>query len=168
MCDAEGKLNCYVHMRSNDILFGTSAVNIPEFTFLQQIMAQICGLPLGKYYHIANNLHYYEDKEDMVKSCLSEKEETIHEMDTFQYAQDQITLEDVDKAIDILLLYVTQLNNGNYLTAKNPFFAEKRLQVFSDYAEVFRLAFCKKNKVDPENGEFYHPQLQVLYQRGAL
>jgi len=168
MCDSEGKLNCYVHMRSNDILHGMSVINVAEFTFLQQIIAQVCGLPLGQYFHIANNFHYYDDLEDLVKNCLKEKIEPIPEMSDFSYAQEQIELKDVDKAIDIMLAYEAQLLRGEDLTAKNPFFVDRRLQVFSDYAEVFRLAQCKKRKVDPVNGEFFHPQLQVMYQKGML
>ena len=168
MCDKDGKLNCYVTMRSNDIIHGAGAINIAEFTFLQQLVAQVCGFPLGKYYHLANNLHYYEDMEEMVNGMLEEKIEKVPEMNVFSYDMSPITLEDVDKAIDIMLFYVASLAQGNRLTEKNPFFTEKRFQVFSDYAEVFRLFFCKKKKVDPVNGEFYHPMLQVLYHRGQL
>ena len=168
MCDSEGKLNCYVQMRSNDILHGMSVINVAEFTFLQQIVAQICGLPLGQYSPIANSFHFYEDTKEMIDACGKEKIEPIAEMKSFSYAQEQIELKDFDKAIDIMLAYEAQLVRGEDLTAKNPFFVDRRLQVFSDYAEVFRLAQCRKHKVDPVNGEFFHPQLQVLYQKGML
>ncbi|MGL5913529.1 MAG: thymidylate synthase [Bacteroidales bacterium] len=168
MCDDEGRLCCYVHMRSNDIIHGMSVINVAEFTFLQQILAQICGFPLGNYYHIANNFHYYEDMDEMAEKCLSEKIQPIPEMDTFAYEQKSIDLSDVDRAIDIFLAYESSLRRGQSLNEKNPFYTENRLQVFSDYAEVLRLFQCKKQNVDSVCGEFFHPQLQIMHQRGLI
>lgn len=168
MCNSKGELNCYVHMRSNDVLHGLSAINVAEFTFLQQIVSQICGLPLGRYYHIANSLHYYEDLSSMVEKCSKEKIKEIPEMEGFSYEKKELSLGDVDKALDILLSYESSLVKGLNLTEKNPFYVDDRLQVFSDYAEVLRLANCRKHKVEVENGEFFHPQLQRMYQEGQL
>lgn len=55
------KLDLVVHMRSNDFLWGASAVNIFNFTFIQEYLASMLGFDLGCYYHIANNIHYYEN-----------------------------------------------------------------------------------------------------------
>ncbi len=62
----KGKLNCYVTMRSNDLLWGASAVNIFNFTFMQEYMSKLLGIPIGKYYHIAHNFHFYEDFLDRI------------------------------------------------------------------------------------------------------
>ena len=56
-----GKLDMTVLMRSNDIMWGASAVNIFNFTFMQEYFSAIFGLEVGSYYHIANNFHYYEN-----------------------------------------------------------------------------------------------------------
>lgn len=64
----DGKLNLYVWMRSNDILWGAQAVNWYNFTFMQQYVAKILGVPLGSYYHIVDNMHYYEDSLDMIRT----------------------------------------------------------------------------------------------------
>lgn len=53
-------LDMVVHMRSNDLYWGASAVNIFNFTFMQEYFSRILGLQIGKYYHIVNNLHYYK------------------------------------------------------------------------------------------------------------
>lgn len=67
----DGKLNLYVWMRSNDAVFGFSAVNLYNFTLMQQYVAKILGVPLGSYYHIADNFHYYENKKDLVELLAS-------------------------------------------------------------------------------------------------
>src|SRR5699024_613430 len=57
------KLNLTVYMRSNDFMWGASAVNIFNFTFILEYFAQILNLEIGDYYHIANNFHYYKEHE---------------------------------------------------------------------------------------------------------
>jgi thymidylate synthase len=54
------KLNLTVYMRSNDFIWGASAVNMFNYMFMQEYFASILGLDVGEYYHIANNLHYYD------------------------------------------------------------------------------------------------------------
>ena len=49
-------------MRSNDMLWGASAVNIFNFTFMQEYFAAMLNMEIGSYFHIANNFHFYEDK----------------------------------------------------------------------------------------------------------
>ncbi|MET0464045.1 MAG: thymidylate synthase [Chitinophagaceae bacterium] len=62
----KNSLDLVTHMRSNDLFWGASAVNIFNFTFIQEYFASILGLEVGNYYHIVNNLHYYEDFQDKV------------------------------------------------------------------------------------------------------
>lgn len=57
----DGKLNCYTHMRSNDILWGFSAVNVSNFAFMQEYVASVLGVPIGSYYHLVDNFHVYEE-----------------------------------------------------------------------------------------------------------
>jgi len=52
-------LDMVVHMRSNDFFWGTTAVNVFNFTFMQEYFSKMLGLEIGSYYHIVNNLHYY-------------------------------------------------------------------------------------------------------------
>lgn len=65
------KLNLVVSMRSNDLIWGAGAVNVFNFTFMQEYFAAILGLEVGSYYHIANNFHFYEDKRAMVEAIAS-------------------------------------------------------------------------------------------------
>lgn len=61
------KLDLIVKMRSNDLIWGASAVNIFNFTYMQEYVAAILGLEVGNYYHIADNLHYYDRHTEMVR-----------------------------------------------------------------------------------------------------
>lgn len=67
----DGKLDTYVHMRSNDYMWGATGVNIFNFTYLQEIFAYILGMEVGVYYHIANNFHYYERHRTKVEMLAS-------------------------------------------------------------------------------------------------
>lgn len=59
----QGKLDLIVYCRSNDLLYGASGINWFEFTVLQELVAELAGLPLGEYYHVSNSLHYYAEFE---------------------------------------------------------------------------------------------------------
>lgn len=59
MKNTRGELDLVVKMRSNDLLWGFSAVNVFNFTWIQEYFSYILGLPVGTYYHQADNLHVY-------------------------------------------------------------------------------------------------------------
>lgn len=56
----EPKLDLLVGMRSNDLMWGFSGVNVVNFCLLQELVASLCGLELGTYRHVASNMHIYE------------------------------------------------------------------------------------------------------------
>lgn len=64
-------LDLVVFMRSNDAIWGLSGVNAFEFTFLQEIVAQMTKFDLGRYYHTSNSLHYYDDLQNRVQKMRS-------------------------------------------------------------------------------------------------
>lgn len=83
---SSNKLDLIVTMRSNDFIWGASAVNIFNYTFMQEYMAAILGMEVGNYYHIAENFHYYERHSEKVKllaSLKAPKECPIHFEKTF-------------------------------------------------------------------------------------
>jgi thymidylate synthase len=58
VCD--GKLNMNVVSRSSDVIWGLFGINIAEWTFLQEYVAQMVGVPVGTYTHFTSNLHIYD------------------------------------------------------------------------------------------------------------
>jgi thymidylate synthase len=82
----EGKLDCTVTMRSNDCIWGMSAVNVFNFTLMQEYIAGILGLEIGNYYHFVTNFHVYEDKVDQLKEIVeNNKVEDYKSKHNFQY-----------------------------------------------------------------------------------
>ena len=54
------KLDMFTYMRSNDAYKGLPH-DIFAFTFLQEILARVLGVGLGRYWHAAASLHLYDD-----------------------------------------------------------------------------------------------------------
>lgn len=77
----DGKLNLYVWMRSNDFIWGAQAVNIPNFTLMQQYVAKILNVPMGSYFHVVDNFHFYESSRELVETLAEVKMEDAYEMD---------------------------------------------------------------------------------------
>lgn len=67
-----GALDLTVFIRSNDLIWGWSGVNVFEFTVLQELVAAVLKMPVGRYFHISNNLHVYERYWNMVRRIRSE------------------------------------------------------------------------------------------------
>jgi hypothetical protein len=57
---SDGKLNMNVVSRSSDVIWGLFGINIAEWTFLQEYVAQMVGVPVGVYTHFTSNLHIYD------------------------------------------------------------------------------------------------------------
>lgn len=97
------KLNLIVSMRSNDFIYGASAVNIFNYTFMQEYFASILGLDIGYYIHIANNMHYYELHSDLLTTLasISEAEDkgtsfptTFHSLEEFDNLLSQLVAQE--------------------------------------------------------------------------
>ena len=74
--EEEPKLDMKVQMRSNDIFYGLS-YDAPFFAFVQQTLWHWLkntyeNLQLGKYYHCADNIHYYEAHFDLASRIEKE------------------------------------------------------------------------------------------------
>lgn len=67
-----GKLDLVVFVRSQDLLWGMSGVNIFEFTVLQELVSILTGIPLGSFFNVANSLHYYAEFEPRMERMRAE------------------------------------------------------------------------------------------------
>lgn len=143
------KLDVVVKMRSNDIIWGASAVNIFNYTFMQEYMAAILGLEVGEYFHFADNFHYYNRHKEMIEN-LSEMKEVIDV--PYTYDKTFRNLEDFDKLVKELSFEESMMRsdtNYAYREFSDPF--------FRDWYNVLYL-FKRKANV-----EFVNPILQKLY-----
>lgn len=117
------KLDLIVRMRSNDLIWGASAVNIFNYTFMQEYVSAILGLEVGNYYHIADNFHFYERHTELVKK-LSELREWNDEPTIF--SKKFHSLDEFDELITKLLKEEISMrtNMRDYMRIKfdDPFF----------------------------------------------
>lgn len=119
------KLNLIVSMRSNDLIWGASAVNIFNFTFMQEYFAAILGLEIGAYYHIANNMHYYDDKQKLVEDIAAVDSVTDEH---FEYTKSFRSLNSFDALLNQLSQEEQKMrvegNNYHYHTFVDDFFQD--------------------------------------------
>lgn len=66
----DGKLNCVVTVRSNDVPLGMP-FNITQYAVLTHLLAQVAGLKVGKLYYNAKDLHIYENQIDGIKEQIN-------------------------------------------------------------------------------------------------
>ena len=102
-------LDLTVHMRSNDFIWGATGVNIFNFTFIQEYFAQILGLEIGAYYHVADNLHYYDQFRNIVEAVADESKP---QDDYYRYKKSFTTLKEFDERLHAFQEYEMQLRDG--------------------------------------------------------
>ncbi len=113
--ERDGKLDLTVHMRSNDLIWGFSSVNVSNFTRMQHYVAQGLGLPVGEYWHIADNLHYYSRHEELVKNLasLDPCAEKVNRFNWFSYKVGaKLSFEQLLRNLQILSKIETSLKEG--------------------------------------------------------
>ncbi|WP_336721663.1 thymidylate synthase [Paraflavisolibacter sp. H34] len=147
------KLDVIVHMRSNDFVWGAGGVNIFNFTFMQEYFAQIIGLEVGAYYHIVDNLHYYEPMYERVKKLAGIEEVSDQ---GYLYNKSFNSLKEFDEKLNALQQYEEELR-------------EKRVkslvqfddEFFDDWAKVFFMKNVKQTSLL----SFAHPALNNIAKR---
>lgn len=75
----EGALNLTVVMRSNDLFWGFSGVNVYNFTMLQQVVAACLKVPVGVYSHLSNNLHVYDRHFEALDNIASTRQVDMYD-----------------------------------------------------------------------------------------
>lgn len=132
------KLNLTVYMRSNDILWGASAVNIFNFTFMLEYFSQLLGLEIGNYYHISSNFHFYKKHIDVIESI---SQINITNDIEFIYPKSFNNLTEFDKKINLLIDEEQKLRNGihsNMIDFGDSFFNDwfKTFYVFNTHKVI--------------------------------
>lgn len=144
----QNRLNLTVYMRSNDILWGASAVNIFNFTMMQEYFAKMLNMEIGDYYHVANSFHYYDDYKEKINDIASVS--NYHDKG-FIYNKSFNSLEDFDKLVNLL-----SVNEEKSRNAISIFESELNDDFFNDWLKVF-IHFNTKQKV-----AFVNPILNEL------
>lgn len=58
-------LDMTVCCRSNDAVWGAYGANVVHFSFLHEFVSLAAKLKMGAFYQVSNNMHYYEEREDV-------------------------------------------------------------------------------------------------------
>ncbi len=87
MCAPDGHLDVYVHIRSNDLFWGYSGVNCPNWCLLLQLVCAATGLQVGDYYHVADNMHVYERHRAAMRRTWDAELPTMYDHVTWHYPQ---------------------------------------------------------------------------------
>ncbi len=133
----EGKLNFTTTMRSNDLIFGFGHINLFNFSFMQEYWSSILTIPVGQYYHFANNFHIYEDKLEMVKSIAEAQD---YEDESYEYEKTFNSLTEFDSMLKKLEDLEEELRKNSYDSGfrfEDPF--------FSDWHNIFIWKWMKNN-----------------------
>ena len=138
-------------MRSNDFMWGASAVNIFNFTFIQEYFAQILNLRIGEYYHIANNFHYYDIHKEQIRE-ISKVEGVIDE--GFEYSKTFTSLTEFDTKVNILQLEEEKLRSNRKIGLM-----DLKDDFFNDWLKTF-YCYNTKNKT-----KFVNPILNSLFKK---
>ncbi len=131
------KLNLTVYMRSNDVLWGASAVNIFNFTFMQEYIARLVGLEVGDYYHIANNFHFYEGHKDKIEKVAAVREFTD---EFFDYNYSFCNLSEFDNQI-------RKMEVAEFQITRNDLLVDFQDDFFNDWYKVLYLKKTKREVV---------------------
>ncbi len=150
-----GKLDCTLYIRSNDLLYGLQAVNVFNFTFMQEYVANLLGLPVGTYHHVANNLHYYDDKSGLVQTIAGKDFEAYDsEFGVWQYPSPAPDLKAFDEEIHNLCQYEMKVRaTKDYWASLFP------TEFFCDWGKVFLQYHSKQKEI------FFNPYLNKLFNK---
>lgn len=161
----DGKLDCTVTMRSNDCIWGMSAVNVFNFTLMQEYIAGILGLPVGTYYHFVTNFHVYEDKVDQLKEIVENNK--VEDYDSKYYCQYSLnsSLKAFDRGIKLVFKFEEELRNGKFKGDieeyfKWNFYKDENSALWRDWCLVFY-----KHAFPTEKVEFENPYLNDLFSK---
>lgn len=145
----DGKLDLTVFLRSNDLIWGLSAVNVFNFTMIQEVVSLLVGVPMGKYIHIANNLHIYHDHIKMLDEIIDSYNPTIE-----SYHYDGCKLSYNDFMNELKLAFVI-IENG----IENGFTSEKQFK----HPLIDDLFIGINNKFRKNKRRFHNPIFNGLY-----
>lgn len=150
MKSVDGKLDFTAYLRSNDTIFGFSHVNLFNHTFMLEYWSAILGIPMGKYYHFANNLHVYENKLDMIQAIA---DASNYEDESYTYKKNFKSLKEFDHLI--LVLEKAELESRSSFVE----IPEEFDDFFSDWLRIFITKNAQKKGWKPVSNYFVNPIL---------
>lgn len=143
----------------HNCVWGFSAVNVFNFTLMQEYIAAMVGVPVGSYFHKADNLHVYQEFLPLVEQVAKKEIGTFPSGTNFTYTPTYKSLKEFDYLIKQLSSFESMCREGvvskNELRgALDSMFQD---ELFSDWAKVIFRYWTK------ETVEFKNPLLNELF-----
>jgi len=163
-CNENNRLDMLVSAGRIDDLFMWYKI-ISPFAFLHQVVSDLTEIPMGISRFMVGCL--CTSALTHPKHLRSQQFPVINIHD-FQYPNGKLSLQDMDTLMSIMVEFVSRLDE-NSLSRANPFEGDTRVQMWSDYAEIFRAWKAEKlgYKIQMEQN-FHHPQLRFVYKGEAV
>ena len=86
-----GKLDLTVCVRSNDVIWGAYGANAVHMTFVQEYLAGLIGVPVGKFYQLSNNWHAYTE----VLDRFMNSDDLVHSSSSNLYVTGRVVAEPI-------------------------------------------------------------------------
>ena len=138
---------------------------ISPFTFLHQIISDLTEIPLGCSKFMIGELYTSILVHPQYLKSLNIPVVNMHD---FKYPNSKLTLRDIDTLVSIMVEFVSRLDEKS-LSRANPFDGDERVQLWSDYAEIFRAWKAEQLGYSVEMEQnFFHPQLRFIYKGESL
>ena len=118
----EKQLDCYVYMRSNDILWGAFNINVFEWTTLQMIVANVLKVDMGLYQHHATSMHLYTNKDKRAENILSTTHYNIYDTFTLTQPKDNIGIDEFEHEINTFMINSYEFISEDIKEGHYPFF----------------------------------------------
>jgi hypothetical protein len=137
---------------------------VPVFSFLLQTVSDLTGIDTGCVRFVVGCL--CGEKSSPLKKIRTGGYPAVNIRD-FKYPSGGLCLRDMDVLMSIMVEFVSRLDTGS-LERANPFEGDVRVQMWSDYAEIFRTWKAEKlgYRIEREQN-FFHPQLRFIYKGEA-
>lgn len=137
----EGKLNMYVTMRSNDIIWGSN-YDVPSFALIQLVVSSCLGLEPGLLFHTANSLHLYETHFDLAERLVLEEVSMKAELPS----PFPMSLEEHTQQWDKLLAFEGMIRHYKFTGLEMVHCAQQFDSFYQHYAFVFMWYHLMKDK----------------------
>lgn len=132
----DGKLTMTVPNRSNDAIWGAYGANAVHFSYLQEYVAGMIGLPVGSYWQVSNNFHAYTANEQFQKMELRAVVDFYETGEVRPYGPLVKEPSTWDKELEMFLETASAEGGGDW--NNNPFFvdvAEPLMRAWDSYDE---------------------------------
>lgn len=131
----DNKLHMIVQVRSNDLIFGLSGINVVEWTILHELMSSWLDVEVGDYQHQVGSLHIYDIHFERAQSIIGAKFDDINITDI-----KQMVIPDFNTTFLILdSIFKKEYDLRYYINKKDiQYWYNKLLLMYSEYEQFIQ------------------------------